>query len=185
MELRTRTNRDTRNDVRRFLAKAILVSGSALAAANCGGSDSQPCDSGHGGTVDSGTTDAGTGGDGGTVDAGCTPRTPVCGMSQSNSFLADKGMVVPVGDYRIRLNDTKEVGSEQVAVVSRVDTCNAEQSTPIEISEDSSGTFTVGTATIRVSASSITVTAPQQARLTVELVCPDSGTGGMDAGTNG
>lgn len=172
MEIKARNRMDAARQAPGQFSKMLLVSGTALAL-SCGSPDNLPCDSGNGGAHDAGTDSAMDGGSGGT-DASCVPRTPVC-VSQSNSFLADKGMVVPVGDYRIRLDDTMEVGSEQVAVVSRVDTCNELQGSSIEVVEDAEGTFTFDSVTIRVAAAGITVLSPQQARLTVDLECPDSG----------
>jgi hypothetical protein len=185
MEIKSRTTRtdSARSEGKRLFAKVLLASGTALAI-SCGSPDSRTecgSDGGHS-AVDSGTDTTDAGGAGG-MDAGCTPRTPVC-VSQSNTFLLDKGMIAPVGDYRIRLNDTKEVGSEQVAVVGLLDSCNHEQDSR-EINENASGQFTSGSATIHVGAAMITVTSPQQARLSVDIVCPDSGTGGMDAGSGG
>ncbi|HSB47628.1 MAG TPA: hypothetical protein VLD37_06455 [Candidatus Bilamarchaeum sp.] len=185
MEIRAKPDRkDDLKGVKRQFAKMLLVTGTTLAISCGNGPDSPPvcgADGGRGG-MDAGseTTDGGEGG----MNTECTPRTPVCN-EQSNTFLSDKGMVVPIGDYRIRLTDTKEVGSEQVAVVGLLDSCNVEQSS-IEVNEDSSDQFAAGSATITVGAAMITVTSPQQARLTVEIACAGSHEdGGMDAGDGG
>ena len=110
----------------------------------------------------------------------CSVPEPVCIEQAISALVKVNGDALLIGDYRVRLTDTKEQNWDQAAVIDILDFCdNAVAGSSDGIPEGGSLVFQIPDKNIEieVSVSSVTVMDPKSARLTATMRCviPDGG----------